>query len=42
MEKWKDVKNNKYEINIDKKYYGRYKTLREAIIIRNKIIDEKI
>lgn len=41
-EKYIRFKNNKYEINIDKKYYGRYKTLKEAIMIRNKVIDEKV
>ena len=33
-------RGNKYEVTINKKYYGRYETLKEAENVRNKILAE--
>ena len=33
---------NKYEVTIDKKYYGRYDNLKDAITKRNEVLNEKI
>lgn len=35
-------RGNKYEVDIQKTYYGRYNTLEEAINKRNEVLNEKI